>query len=258
MQLAYRHAGEGGRPIVLLHGLAGSGEELDRPVALLGERGWHAVAPDLRGHGASPKPDDEAAYDVGALAADVLGLVDALGWRSFSLVGHEAGGVVAQEIALMAPTWIDCLVLQATAPGRFPLDRNLAVGGIELVRGMQSMEPLALAYSQAGEGPVGAGPEHLDGILERMRACAPAAYASILLQLLDAPDRSLRLAELRIPTHVLVGQQDQWFIEPAQDLASTIPAADLYVLPGGGHLPHLDRPDEWAVMVGGFLQASVV
>jgi 2-succinyl-6-hydroxy-2,4-cyclohexadiene-1-carboxylate synthase len=258
MQLAYRDAGEGGRPIVLLHGLTGSGAELDRPVALLGERGWHAVAPDLRGHGASPKPEDETAYDVRTLAADVLRLVDTFGWRSFSIVGHEAGGVVAQELALLAPSWVDCLVLQATAPGCFPLDRNLAIGGIELVRGVQSMEPLVAAYRAAGEGPVGAGLEHLDGILERMRACAPAAYASILLQLLDGPDRSLRLAELRMPTHVVVGQLDPWFIEPAQELVAAMRDARLHVLPGGGHLPHLDRPEEWAVMVGGFLQASLV
>jgi 2-succinyl-6-hydroxy-2,4-cyclohexadiene-1-carboxylate synthase len=258
MQLAYRHAGEGGRPVVLLHGLAGSGAELDAPVTLLGARGWHAVAPDLRGHGDSPKPDDELAYEVRAMAGDVLALVDSLGWRSFCLVGHEAGGVIAQELAIMAPTWLDSLVLQATAPGTFPLDRNLALGGIELVRGVRSMEPLAAAYREAGAGPVGAGADHLDGILERMRSCAPAAYAAILLQLLDGADRSLHLADLRVPTHVVVGRDDPFFIEPAEDLATTIPGAELYVLPGGGHLPHLDHPEEWAVMVGGFLQASLV
>lgn len=258
MQLAYRHAGEGGRPVVLLHGLAGTGAELDAPVTVLAERGWHAVAPDLRGHGDSPKPDDEAAYDVRLLAGDVLALVDSLGWRSFSLVGHELGGVVAQEIALMAPTWIEGLVLQATAPGPFPLDRNLAIGGIELVRGTGTMDPLAEAYRAAQQGPVGAGRDHLDGILERMCACAPAAYAALLLQLLDAPDRSLVLADLRVPAHVVVGEGDPFFIDPARDLADAIPAAELYVLPGGGHLPHLDRPDEWAVMVGGFLAASLV
>jgi pimeloyl-ACP methyl ester carboxylesterase len=258
MRLAFQHAGAGGRPILLLHGLAGSGDELAGPLDVLASRGWHAVAPDLRGHGRSPKPEHESDYDVRALAADLLELALDLGWRTFSVFGHEAGGVVAQELALMAPHWIDALVLQSTAPGPFPLDRNLAQGGIELVRGTGTMASLVRVYETIGHGPIGTRDDQGDDLLIRMLDCAPPAYVAILGQLLDGPDRSLRLAELQMPTLVVAGEHDAGFVDAAMDLAATIPRADLMIVRGGGHVPHLDRPDEWALMVGGFLQASLV
>ena len=63
--------------------------------------GWHVVAPDLRGHGASGQPADE----YGLLAGDLrrrrsLALADDLGWDRFALLGHSMGGMVAQVLAL--------------------------------------------------------------------------------------------------------------------------------------------------------------
>ena len=96
VQLAIAESGAGGRPFLLLHGFTGAKEDLTEWLDPLAEAGWHAVAPDHRGHGASSKPDDESAYSFEILAADSLALLDALGWDRFALLGHSMGGMVAQ------------------------------------------------------------------------------------------------------------------------------------------------------------------
>jgi len=224
--------------MVLLHGLGGSSEEFEPVLDDLASRGWHAIALDLRGHGASPRPPDEDDYRIHELATDVLHAATEWDLLDFVLFGHEAGGVVAQEVALRAGPRIQGLILQSTCPGPLPVDRNLAEGAIELVRGTRSMRPL-------------------EQVEQRTLDCAPAAYASIFTQLLDAPDRSLRLAELHLPALAVAGGDDDVFLEPTCDLAAVIPAADLEVV-AGGRQPHLDRPDAWADLVGGFLAASRV
>ena len=80
-----------------LHGSEGRLRDFLLPLA---ERGWHVVAPDLRGHGASDKPDDEGAYTLPIFAGDVFALADTLGWNRFTLLGHSMGGMIAQHMLL--------------------------------------------------------------------------------------------------------------------------------------------------------------
>jgi pimeloyl-ACP methyl ester carboxylesterase len=251
-------AGAGGRPLLLVHGFTGAKEDFADHLDDFGAAGWHAVAPDLRGHGRSEKPDDPAAYDLRTIAGDVLHLAGTLGWERFSVFGHEAGGVVAQELALAVPDRLDALVLQSTAAGPFPLDRELALGGAALVTGAGSMEPLVRVYREEGSAPLDADRAEHEMIFKRMLDCAPAAYAAILRQLLDAPDRSLRLAELAVPTFVAVGEHGEAFVDAAADLASVIPGAVLWIAPGCGLRLHAQAPGEWLGAVEGFLQATRV
>ena len=97
----------GGRPLMLVHGFTGAKEDFSDFLLRLAERGWHVVAPDLRGHGASDKPDDEGAYALPIFAGDVFALADTLGWSSFTLLGHSMGGMIAQHMLLAAPDRID-------------------------------------------------------------------------------------------------------------------------------------------------------
>src|SRR6476646_1385783 len=99
-KLAYAEAGDGGRPFMLVHGFTGAKEDFTEWLDPLATDGWHAVAPDNRGHGASEKPDDESQYPFDLLATDLLELADGLWGRdtSFVLLGHSMGGMVAQVL----------------------------------------------------------------------------------------------------------------------------------------------------------------
>jgi pimeloyl-ACP methyl ester carboxylesterase len=96
VKLAFDRGGEGDRLLVLLHGL-GATRHVWLPFA--GEARWRGtwIAPDLRGHGASPHA---VAYGLGQHAADVGALIAASGtWRDIVVVGHSMGGVVALALA---------------------------------------------------------------------------------------------------------------------------------------------------------------
>ena len=73
--------------------------------------GWHVVAPDLRGYGASSKPQGRDAYRIDHLVADAAALFDALGARRRLLVGHDWGAAIAWAFALRRARPLDGLVI---------------------------------------------------------------------------------------------------------------------------------------------------
>ena len=72
-------------------------------------------------------------------------------------------------------------------------------------------------------------------------------------QLTTAPSRADRLAELDVPTLVLVGEHDALLRAPSDRLADAVPDAKLVVIPGAGHSPQLENPDAWFEAVTRFL-----
>ena len=82
--LSIAEAGAGQHPILILHGFTGAKEDFTEWLDPLAEAGWHAVAPDHRGHGSSAKPGSEDAYSFEILADDAVRLADVLGWPSAS------------------------------------------------------------------------------------------------------------------------------------------------------------------------------
>ena len=83
-----------GRPLVLLHGLLGSGAQLadSGPARALAAQGYRVILPDLRGHGDSVRPHDPACYPPDVLADDELALIDHLGLDDYDLGGYSLGG----------------------------------------------------------------------------------------------------------------------------------------------------------------------
>ncbi len=87
-------AGEG-QPVVLLHGFPDSGRLWRKQVSALAEAGFRVLVPDLRGFGASDKPEGIESYGIPALVGDVLGVLDHLGVERAHFVGHDWGAALA-------------------------------------------------------------------------------------------------------------------------------------------------------------------
>ena len=114
VRLHYRVAGTGS-PVVLLHGYAQTGHMWLPLVPSLAQR-HTVIVPDLRGAGASAKP--ESGYDKKTLAQDIHALTDSLGFERVRIVGHDIGLMVAYAYAAQFPQAAERVVLMdAFLPG---------------------------------------------------------------------------------------------------------------------------------------------
>jgi len=95
--------------VLLLHGFPEFWWSWRHQLVALGDAGFRAVAPDLRGYGASDKPP--RGYDAYTLSSDVAGMVRALGARDAVVVGADWGGVLAWTVATLHPRVVRKLVV---------------------------------------------------------------------------------------------------------------------------------------------------
>jgi pimeloyl-ACP methyl ester carboxylesterase len=108
---AYRESGNPtGFPVIMLHGWPES-SYCWNDVAANMDPSLRIIAPDLRGLGDSERTMDATLYQKKELAKDIIELVNALGINSFNLVGHDWGGVVAQEVAIAIPQRVNQMVI---------------------------------------------------------------------------------------------------------------------------------------------------
>jgi len=263
IHLTIAEEGVGGRPLLLVHGFTGAKEDFGDFLVPLAERGWHVVAPDLRGHGTSDKPTEESAYTLPTFAGDVLALADALGWSRFTLLGHSMGGMIAQQMLLAAPDRIEALILMDTAHGRLEgaLDEGMIERAIAFIRANGIEAWKQMMESQADRGlstPAdlrvrAERPGYVEFGERKLLAVSPAMVASVLGQFATVDDRLERLAAHTTPTLVIVGEQDKPFIGPSERMADVMPGASLAVIPDGGHSPQFESPDAWWQALSGFL-----
>ena len=261
--------GEAGEPaaaarrVMLVHGFTADKGEVSDVLDPLAGRGWHAVAPDLRGHGRSDHPAEAEAYSFGVMADDVLRLANHLGWGRFALVGHSMGGAVAQHAALHHPDRLTGLVLASTFHGPVKgVSMELVQLGSWVVResGMAGLGR-AMAARRADNAETVAAfermqearPGHAEESAQRLESTSPDMWLAMAPQFVTQEDRLDRLRALDIPTAVIVGELDATMLDDCRRLAEAIPGATLTVVPDAGHVPQLENPDGWWAALSGFL-----
>lgn len=263
VKMAIAEAGVGGRPILLLHGFTGAKEDLSEWLDLLAEAGWHAVAPDHRGHGESDKPDSDDAYSLEILAADSWKLADALGWDRCALLGHSMGGYIVQRMALSAPLRVTALVLMDTGHGDVGIPPDMVAAAVHVVR-TGGIDALADAMTDR-DSPL-ATPAHKRLVAEKpgyeeygvrnFRATSPHLYATIALQLNSEADtlEGLQALDPAPPTLVIVGEQDKPFLGQSRAMSDAL-SATMVVIVDAGHSPQFENPDAWWAALSEFLAA---
>lgn len=262
MELAVVEAGAGGRPLLFVHGHGGAKEDLMPWLDRLAERGWHAVACDLRGHGSSAKPEDESEYSFDILTADLLALADQLGWQRFTLFGHSMGGMVAQVLALKCPERLDALILMDTShtrpdrvePAAAELGQQVVrQGGTALLVELQKSAGPSPTETAAHLRMIAEDPSYDEWSTSKTLAMAAAAWAGLVRDIVEQPDRLDRLKSLHVPTLVIVGEQDLGFLPQSRAIAAAIPGARLEVVAGAGHSPQFESPEAWWTALTAFL-----
>jgi 3-oxoadipate enol-lactonase len=248
-----------GPGLLLVHGFGGAKEDFADHVDALAAR-HRVVTFDHRGHGESDGPPDPTAYSLDRMAADVLGVADAIGIDAFRLLGHSMGGMVARRVVLVAPERIDALVLMDTSPGPVPgLDPDLVdfAAGIALTEGKDVLKPMldaaATLETPAYARLLAERPGFEEFELRKWDALSGVMWATMAREMAHQPDQLALLAGVRCPTLVIGGEEDAPFVDASRDMAATIPGAELVVVRDAGHSPQFENPIPWFEAVDGFL-----
>jgi pimeloyl-ACP methyl ester carboxylesterase len=268
-EIAYLREGEGGRPLLLLHGWPETMRIWWRNVAPLAEAGFEVIVPDLRGFGESGLARDDR-YDAAAHAADMAALVrDELGHDRVIACAGDLGGVVAQDLSLRFEGLVERLVLFNTIPPVLPdgpreVPREVRMAADYFVRHATDADGLAAELdtperrrryvaqfygSRFWAAPGAFGREDVDFMTEPF-ADADRFRASIAnYEYAGGPRRSperIRLAEVNpTPALILYGPEDHVIPRdfPQRMEAAFPDRAGPFVVEGAGHFLQWERAD---------------
>jgi pimeloyl-ACP methyl ester carboxylesterase len=242
--IAYDVQGSG--PVVVLL----TGSNLDRRMWTR-EAEWLAktymvVRYDLRAHGES----DTATTPFSHLA-DLTSVLDELKIQKATLIGLSAGSTIALEAALEMPARVERMVLAGPAIGGFAGKVRPSFPP-EMTDAIQAREWRKVSEALLTTVVFEASPE--TRALVRQMVTENERLWTVDRKLMKPPiNAAERLASIRVPTLVVVGERDMSQIEHAELLAARIPGAQLVRIPGGAHIVNLTSPKEFDAAVRAFL-----
>ena len=222
VEIAYLDQGEG-EPIVLVHGFASTKEvNWVNPgwLGALTRAGRRAIALDNRGHGASSKLYEPAAYHSATMAEDVRALMDHLGLARADVMGYTMGARITAFLAQAHPERVHAAILGGL--------------GIRLVEGVGLPETIADALEAPSladvSDPTGrtfrSFAEQTKSDLRALAACIRGSRQVLAREQVEA---------FTMPVMVAVGTEDE-VAGSASALAALIPAAEVLEIPGRDHM----------------------
>lgn len=258
MRLHFQSLGAG-KPVIVLHGLFGSLENLHSFNQRMGER-YCVYAVDQRNHGRSPHSPE---MDYGLMAEDLLELVQAERLSPVRLVGHSMGGKTAMEFALRFPQRVAALVVADIAPKAYPPHHQQILEGLLALD--LSRHPTRRQLETALEPWV---PELgvRQFLLKSLTRHSSGHHFAWRMGLREIAANYERLREAipggrtyRGPALFIRGERSAYLSEadlgPARHL---FPDAKMAVVPGAGHWLHAEAPEVFYRLVAAFLAESEV
>ena len=254
-----------GRTAVLLHGMNFGGFYFEGPINALRKEGFRVVVPDQIGFGRSSKPI--IPYNWNDLAANTRKLLQTLAVSKAVIIGHSGGGMLAARFAASYPDMTERVVIYnpiGLTDGRYQMPWQTADEGYK--RSMaQTQDQL---YSQASatihryfHTPGAWKPEYEKFVrilyAPSLSADWPRlAMVRVLLGQMTYQDPVVYdWPKIKVKALVLGGAEDTPdFPERAKHIADTIPGAELALLPGLGHVPHIQAPEVFNTALLKFLK----
>lgn len=251
--------GDPGRPtVVLLHGLFGSSTNWGAVARHLAQN-YHVLVPDLRNHGQSPH-DSDCSY--AAMVTDVLGLLDAQGVASATLVGHSMGGKAAMHLALNNPDRVDGLVVVDMSPVSYSHNFQDVVDAFRAVD-LHAIRNRSDADTQMAtlitlQGVRAFLLQNLvkrpDGWEWRINLDALAAAQD---EITGFPSQA-EDAVFDRPVSFIYGELSD-YVKPAyeSEIRRLFPAASLYPVVGAGHWVYAEQPQGFMTCLDAYLETGL-
>ena len=245
-----------GDPLVLIHGHPFDRSMWSPQVKRFSRSGCRVIAPDLRGYGESTVVPGMTTLDV--FAGDIARLLDHLGIDQIVLGGLSMGGQIVMEFYRLFPERVRALLLADTfAAKETPEGKRMRHAAADrlLREGMTGYADEVLPKMVAPHN-ISAAPRTALHVLDMMLNTSPAGAAAALRGRAERPDYVDLLAQVTVPTLVVVGSDDEFTpVADAQLIHDRIPHSTLRIIADAAHMPNLERPVEFDATLGEFLAA---
>lgn len=233
-----------GRAIMFIHGHPFNRSMWDQQIDEF-SRDFRVIAPDLRGYGRSTIADT-VSWDV--FAADVEALLDTLDVDQCVLCGMSMAGQIALECYRQFPERIEALVLADTAaqgPTEEERRQREAMADRLLRDGMEQYAETVISKMMSPAN-VSTLPDKAALVMAMMKGTNPRGAAAALRARARRPDYVELLSEITVPTLIIVGSEDEFTpIVDAEFIRERVTGSELAVIEGAGHMPNLERTDEF-------------
>ena len=244
IEIDYQDTGRG-RPLLLTHGHLSSRTAWEGQHRALADR-YRVISWDIRGHGQTVSPDDPAQYSLDLTVADIRALLGHLGLDRAVIGGLSLGGYVSLAFYLQHPEMVDALVICDSGPGYRNAEARAAWN--------KRAHERAAELESKGLEALAARSREMREAMGHHRSAQGLAHAARGMLAQDGSQVMDGLGSIRVPTLIIVGDQDQPFLAPCEYMAKKIPGARLEVIPGAGHSSNLDQPAIFNRVLRSFLE----
>lgn len=255
-KLHYMIEGEG-TPILWIHGFPLGAEIYQNQLSINGVR---HILPDLPGFGQSDPYEAPEEATIHQYASDLLGLLDALKIDRAIVAGLSMGGYVSFDLARVAPERLLGLILIDTKETSDDAEgRQARMSSIEAIRRtrktrdfVDGMLPKLLSERSKSDRDL------VETLRSLMASASITAVVAAQTAMARRPDASDVLPTIECPTLVVAGSDD--VITPpdiTRRMADAIPNASMRLIEGAGHLPPIEKPDEFNQVVREFLDERI-
>ena len=256
IHLHYWRTGGNKPQVVLLHGIAGRGQNWTPFMEAL-QDDYDCIAPDARGHGLSEAP--EQGYTYGHYMADAAGLIEALHLNRPVAIGHSMGGAVATALAASHPNLVRALVVEDPAwvrePGQTLEERRATAiawrAGLLVFQANSDAEMIADQRARS--------PRWSDADLALWAAGIRQTHIRAMDNAESVPvDWRQALTMIQCPVLLVMGDASKdIFITPEQAQEARALGRDVRIAPikDAGHSIRLDNPTDYLDAVWAFLRA---
>jgi pimeloyl-ACP methyl ester carboxylesterase len=243
IEIDYAESGSG-PPVLLTHGYSATRKMWDGQHRAF-EKDHQVISWSMRGHGQTESPADPLKYSADLTVADMAALLRHLGITRAVIGGLSLGGVASLGFYMEHPAMTRALVICDSGPGyrnaeaRAAWNQRAQERAAELeARGLDALSDRSREMREA----MG---EHLSA--QGLAHAARGMLAQEGSRLIDG------LPSIRVPTLIIVGDQDQPFLVPCEYMAKKIPGARLEVIAGAGHSSNLDQSEAFNRVLRDFL-----
>ncbi|NED89281.1 alpha/beta hydrolase [Streptomyces sp. SID11233] len=252
-----RHGPRQAPPLLLIHGSGSSGGAWSPIVPALSAR-HHVIRVDLSGHGHSPPAPS---YDVPEQAGRLAAVLDELALGPVTAVGHSSGGYIATALTEQRPDLVGALALISSGPSPDALLPQPAVLRAliapplgPLLWSVRSDSMLRRGMTAVCNRPV----DIPDNLITEARGIGYRTFRTVLRRnTAYITERSVpeRLTALGVPVLVIFGAADRRWDPTSAHHYDTVPNARIEQLPGVGHLPMFEAPEETGTLLLSFAAA---